>query len=166
MYHEYNKYILPEHYIEPYGVHGIYHVHRVLYLADKIVEYYNLTESEQEILGLACCYHDIGRVHDWEDDSHGRLSCEKIVQLRLLDEQGLKEIEKELIMKLITYHCLADDKFVGSDREMLLFRILKDADGLDRVRIFDLDSAYLRLDISHKLVKVAWDLFTSSLGKE
>ena len=159
MYQYCKKYILPEHYTEPDGIHGIYHVHRVLYLADRLAEHYSLTDQEKKLLGLACCYHDIGRVHNWEDDSHGKLSCEKIMKLKLLENHGLKEEEKELIMRLITGHCLADKVFEGNDRERFLFNILKDADGLDRVRIFDLDPSYLRLEKSRDLVDVAWCLF-------
>lgn len=164
MYQEYNRYILPEHYNDPYGIHGISHARRVLYLADKIAEKCDLTKEEERILGLACCYHDIGRVHNDRDILHGKLSCKKIEELELLDGFGLEEEEKKLILRLISYHCLNDALFTGTEREKYLFNILKDADGLDRVRIFDLNPAYLRLDASRELVDLAWGLYRFCTG--
>ena len=166
MYKKFNGFIIPCHYVEPYGIHGMGHVRRVLFWADAIAENYNLTDKDKIILGLACCYHDIGRIHNGEDDLHGKLSCDKIVELNLLDGWDLKEHEKELVLRLIAAHCLSDNLFIGTIRDKLLFNILKDADGLDRVRIFDLDPNYLRLDASHELVDVAWKLFIKDMREE
>lgn len=156
IYQKYNIYITPEHYLDPDGIHGILHVHRVLFLADKISRWYHLTKREKTILGLACCYHDIGRVHDGRDRKHGGLSCNKIIELKLLDTVELTAEEKNLILRLIAAHCVEDNSFIGTNRERLLFKILKDADGLDRVRLHDLDPAHLRLVISPMLEKLAW----------
>lgn len=158
MYKKYKDFILPEHYREPYGIHGIGHVHRVLYLADKIAQAYDLTEKEQEIVALSCCYHDIGRVNNAKDDDHGMYSCEKIKKLGLLDKTDLNEHEKVLILRMIAGHCLKDRLFQGTDRECFLFKILKDADGLERVRIHDLNVIHLRLDASKELEVFAWQL--------
>ena len=156
IYQKYNIYINPEHYLDPDGMHGILHVHRVLFLADKISRWYYLTKREKTILGLACCYHDIGRVHDGRDKKHGELSCNKIIELQLLDIFELTTEEKDLILRLIAAHCIEDNSFIGTKRERLLFKILKDADGLDRVRLHDLDQAHLRLVISPMLERLAW----------
>ena len=48
MYNKYKELIKPEHYREPYGIHGIGHVNRVLLLADKISLSCDLTEKERE----------------------------------------------------------------------------------------------------------------------
>lgn len=156
IYQKYNIYINPAHYLTPYGIHGILHAHRVLFLADKISRWYYLTKREKTILGLACCYHDIGRVHDGRDKKHGELSCNKIIELKLLDIFELTTEEKDLILRLIAAHCIEDNSFIGTKRERLLFKILKDADGLDRVRLHDLDQAHLRLVISPMLERLAW----------
>ena len=156
IYQKYNNYIIPEHYLTPHGIHGILHAHRVLFLADKISRWYFLTDREKDILGLACCYHDIGRVNDWGDRRHGELSCKKIIELKLLDRIELSSEDKKLILRLIEAHCIEDSAFVGTKREKLLFKILKDADGLDRVRLHDLDPTHLRLVISPMLEKLAW----------
>ncbi len=39
-----------------------------------------------------------------------------------------------------------------------MFRVLKDADGLDRVRLGDLDPSYLRYEVSRESVDRAWEL--------
>ena len=158
MYKEYVDKIKEEHYREPWGIHGIPHIKRVLYLAEQISSHYDLTGEEEQILALAVCYHDIGRVHNEVDRKHGMLSCVKLCNLGLLDAVNLSNEDKDLILRLITAHCLDDSAFVGTEREALLFRILKDADGLDRVRIFDLDPFYLRLDESKELTDFAWKL--------
>lgn len=159
MYKEYVGKINDEHYDEPYGIHGVRHVKRVLYLAEKISANYDLTEKEEKILALSVCYHDIGRWHNDVDPEHGKLSAIKMTELGLLDGEDLDSAEKELVCRLIVCHCLRDDSFNGTPREELLFQMLKDADGLDRVRIFDLDPHYLRLDASKGLVDLAWVLF-------
>ena len=159
MYKEYVGKIKDEHYEEPYGIHGVRHIKRVLYLAEKISAHYDLTEKEKKILALSVCYHDIGRWHNDVDPDHGKLSAIKMAELGLLDGEELDFIEKELIHHLIVCHCLGDDSFKGTPREKLLFQIVKDADGLDRVRIFDLDPCYLRLRESRELVDFAWMLF-------
>lgn len=159
MYKEYVGKIKDEHYEEPYGIHGVRHIKRVLYLAEQISAHYDLTEKEKKILALSVCYHDIGRWHNEVDPEHGKLSAIKMTELGLLDGEDLDSAEKELVCRLITCHCLRDDSFKGTPREELLFRIVKDADGLDRVRIFDLDPYYLRLPESRELTDCAWMLF-------
>ena len=57
------------------------------------------------------------------------------------DKKGLANLEK----------CPIEDK----NRAIRLYQILKDTDGLDRVRLGDLDINYLRLPISKRLVLVA-----------
>lgn len=159
MYKEYVGKIKDEHYEEPYGIHGVRHIKRVLYLAEKISAHYDLTEKEEKILALAVCYHDIGRWHNEVDPEHGKLSAIKMTELGLLDGEKLDSVEKELVSRLMVCHCLGDDSFKGAEREELLFQIVKDADGLDRVRIFDLDPRYLRLPESREMTDFAWMLF-------
>lgn len=165
MYEEYLNRIKEEHYREPHGIHGISHVKRVLVLAEKIASHYQLSEREEKILALAVCYHDIGRVHNEWDVTHGLLSSRKVDELQLLDSEGLTPEEENLVLNLITTHSLDDSAFEGSDNEVLLHDILKDADGLDRVRIFDLDPRYLRLPESVELVDRAWMLFLNDMKR-
>lgn len=163
MYEKYLNRIKEEHYREPHGIHGISHVKRVLRLAEKISSHYDLTEREERVLALAACYHDIGRVHNEWDVTHGLLSSRKTRDLGLLNSEGLTPKEEALVLKLITTHSLDDTAFEGMEQEVLLHDILKDADGLDRVRIFDLDPRYLRLPESRDLVDLAWGMFLGEI---
>ena len=76
----------------------------------------------------------------------------------MLDKERLSCAAEELVLRLISAHCRNDSMFDGTERERLLFYMLKDADGLDRVRIFDLDPRYLRLEASRKRTEFAWEL--------
>ena len=158
LYEKYSPLIKNELFLNDGGGHGAPHTKRVLYLAMTIAQDYDLTETECEILALACCYHDIGRVNNDTDDNHGKLSARKVVRLDLLEGYDLTEKEKDSVLMLIEMHCLDDFLFNGDNRELLLYQILKDADGLDRVRYFDLDTRYLRLETSKMLVKTAGHL--------
>ena len=70
----------------------------------------------------------------------------------------LTQEELEIVLNLITMHSLDDALFVGEKRETFLFKILKDADALDRIRFSDLDPKYLRLAASLKLIEIAAEL--------
>lgn len=158
LYKHYSKLINPKLFLNDGGGHGIYHTKRVLNLAMIISSSHNLSDVECKILALACCYHDIGRVHNETDDNHGELSAQKAVRLNLLENHGLSEREKETVLTLIRMHCLDDCLFDGDERTKLLYQILKDADGLDRVRYGDLNPKYLRLDKSKRLIPTACNL--------
>lgn len=161
LYTQYKNLIKDDIFLHPYSVHGITHSKRVLWLASQIADIIQLNHREEIILALACCYHDIGRVNDCYDEEHGALSAKKVIRLGLLDGYELNNDEIELILGLITMHSLPDNLFVGRDRPLLLYQILKDADALDRIRLGkgDLDPAYLRLEVSKGLIGVAEDLF-------
>jgi len=72
---------------------------------------------------------------------------------------------------IIENHCRGDYKSISSisnvkdkERYIILYNIFKDSDGLDRVRIDDLNPSYLRNDVSKKLVNVAQEIY--GLGKD
>ena len=158
LYEKYSKLIKPELFLNDGGGHGPAHTKRVLYLALMIAEDYNLSDEEYEILALACCYHDIGRMHNDTDDNHGELSAQKVIEMGLLEQYNSTSKEKELILNLIRMHCLDDHLFDAEGRRKLLYQILKDADGLDRVRYGDLNPRYLRLGKSKRSIPTASSL--------
>ena len=138
--------------------HDMVHSARVLFLACAIVQAgkLKLTVAELKQLSQAIVYHDIGRNNDAEDDGHG-----------LTSRQIYEESRHNAVTSfLIEFHCWNDEDayhhlqtsdIKAEQRAWLLYRILKDADALDRVRfgIYALDVNYLRLPISHKLVPLA-----------
>ena len=108
----------------------------------------------------------MGRINDNVDDKHGLYSYEVYM------DTFIDENEDEVLKFLMEYHCKDDklayeylEKSKISDKEntLLMYKILKDADALDRVRfgIRDLDINDLRLNESKKLLLVAQQCLNS-----
>lgn len=139
--------------------HDALHTIRVLLLAILIVqeEYINLDDDAMHQLLEAITYHDIGRKNDSEDPKHGEDSV-KIYKLNHTDPT---------VEFLIQYHCIDDKKALkilessktieNKENALTLYKIMKDADALDRVRfgLMDLDERYLRFNASKQLVLTA-----------
>ena len=51
-----------------------------------------------------------------------------------------------------------EPEWIDSEAVLRVFRVLKDADALDRVRLGDLDPSYLRFEVSRESVERAWEL--------
>ena len=140
--------------------HGKIHCLRVLLNAIFIANHEKISDQQdRNLLFMACISHDMAREHDGEDSCHGAMSYRALVNNII----GRENKELEFLMK---YHSLPDQqalialKEFSKDRQEMLKRllfVLKDADGLDRVRfgIRELDINYLRLDFSKQLTLVA-----------
>lgn len=153
IYKELETLIDPNLFKNPNGIHGVNHAKRVLFLSLINASYHKLDERTAYSVGYAAIYHDIGRVNDCCDISHGYRSWEKIEKLKLLkDKVSFRELF--LIREAIENHCRPDN-----NSSSMIYKILKDCDGLDRVRLGDLNTNYLRLDMSHSLVDVAKYLY-------
>jgi hypothetical protein len=138
------------------------HTQRVLYLAELLGCLEKLDEPARAILALAAVYHDIGRTSDGVDPAHGYASFGKA------DRMGLIQPEQhegyQAIKYLIETHCISDREglrlvngygMTDTARAARLLMFFKDADGLDRVRINDLNPDLLRLPVSPQLVRLA-----------
>lgn len=173
---QYKEFILSEikkiktRYIFKSYVHGLNHNIKVLLFALYIAYKNNLDDIDLKILIDACIYHDIGRINDIYDEKHGLRSAEVIS--KIVDSKIYKDKESLNMLKaIVEYHSIPDKfnkrifnkyKLQNYERFILLANILKDADGLDRLRtsinnktFSDLNPKYLRLDESKKLVKVS-----------
>lgn len=148
---------------DPESIHGLGHTKRVLFLSLLLAEMNNLSETDRNVLLYVSIYHDIGRVNDWIDDDHGINGVRKRQSLDLPVEE-LEEEDIRLMEFIMEYHCLDDElglqaiensKDIDKERYTQLFLLFKDADGLDRWRISDLDIRYLRHDLSKKLALVS-----------
>ena len=153
--------------------HTMNHTIRVMmysnYLFRKVIlPKYEKTNKQKKIqimsyffdLMDAAIYHDIGRTNDFIDENHG-IESYKIYR---------KEKKENSIIKfLIEQHCIDDeasleilkkDFYEEQDMIELLYKILKDADALDRARFGrcedGLNINYLRLDESRDIVPVAY----------
>lgn len=146
------------------GIHGRRHIYRVLLNALILSHLYNLSEKDTNIIATACAWHDSARTHDGEDDFHGFYGAEKykkkatkfnpdvyflIKNHSIDDEEALKELNE--------FYKKPKEK----ERMQLLFNIIKDADGLDRVRLgrHEFDIKYLRLEHSKKMTLLARLIF-------
>lgn len=163
-------------------IHGLYHSEKVLLFSYLIGKHYNLNEQDMRIICDAAKYHDIGRVGDDENKFHGNNSSEKI---DLVINYG-DEYEQALLKAIMSEHSRPDNEadrsfddyfwsFEDEDpnyseekireykkRYDYLYKVLKDADALDRFRLIGtcaaLDKDYLRLDYSKKLISMAEEI--------
>jgi len=176
----------PEWFIRPNGfnaahtIHGLGHTHRVLIHALAIADALGLDAWEREALTCAALWHDIGRTDDVADYYHGAKSAGKAVALGL--HEGIDPVVREVALYAVTHHSGSElhgetaADFLGyheldtdglswpwrpidPDGALLVFRVFKDADGLDRVRLGDLDPSYLRTEPAREMVARAWELY-------
>ncbi len=151
----------PSYFFSPNSIHGVLHAKRVLLLSLTLSHLNDLNKTDTGILVKASLYHDIGRTHDGVCYEHGRNSFKKSIRLGLID--GEVNENNEVLRYVIVNHCLHDnlaetlDEYFIDNREraVRLLKLFKDSDGLDRVRISDLDVKYLRYPLSKELVSFA-----------
>lgn len=129
-------------------IHGRDHIERVLLLSALLAWKEALPRENLPLLFYAASYHDIGRVNDTYDTEHGTRSAARIAQIT-----GLAGEELKLVQGAVAAHSRPDSKLESTveeygprdfERGIELAKFLKDADGLDRVRISDLNPGYLR----------------------
>ncbi len=142
------------------SVHGKSHQARVLLLALTIAEELRMSVGDKKILAEAAIYHDTRRIHDGNDEEHGRYA-------RAYYNEDVKR-PHPIVKFLIEYHSRDDEdgmreimnnKVLSGTRSKVtkLYQVFKDADALDRVRfgLKGIDMNYLRLPISKELSLVA-----------
>lgn len=145
------------------AVHGEGHIERVMLLGALLAMLENESRENTLLLMEMCSYHDTGRVSDWLDEFHGSRSCFKLEELT-----GRSGEELKLTMAGVEAHSRKDsdmdsviEKYSPADfgRAKRLALLLKDADGLDRVRIGDLDPKFMRTDAAKTLTEFSEQLF-------
>jgi hypothetical protein len=145
------------------NVHGIGHILRTLCHGAMGCALEGLSPEDSRLVLLACAYHDIGRVNDQEDTEHGLRSAQRLASLTGQTGQTLA-----LLQAAVDAHARPDGQLTAvlqrygvadTARATALAWQLKDADGLDRVRIWDLDPAYLRLPHSPQRAPFAKELY-------
>lgn len=165
-YHYYAQRLKKEYFYRPEGTHGIMHTRRVLMLNLVLSTRLNISPRRLNILCTAALYHDIGRINDNVDPGHGVESFRRAREMGLINLLGSSD--QEILRYIIENHCISDQKarehlpqyaLPDLQESQELFDIFKDADGLDRVRINDLDQRQLRTDEGKNLLLVARQLF-------
>jgi hypothetical protein len=152
---------LPELFRHPSSVHGQRHVGRVMVHAFRLLEAAS-QEDEGVRLWAAVYLHDLARTHDGRCDRHGEDAVNRLGELpdvrALFDEAGVRDGDYDAIAAAVTHHSRPDE-LAKDHPHWTLASLLKDADGLDRVRLIDLDVRYLRWPQSKGMAAFAEQLF-------
>lgn len=166
---------IKEEYLYHSKIHGLYHSQKVLFWVYVLSLDNSLSKVEQKILLDAAKYHDIGRTNDIDDTIHGKVSALKVASI-VSNPIYEDSINRNLLYAIIELHSL-DDKMEEKIMEKyhlnknssfpILWRILKDADALDRIR-YDLgyldehsfNPVFLRMPTSSFYIKASYELCT------
>lgn len=155
---------LPELFTRHSRVHGQAHVSRVIIHVLLLCQAQEL-EAYALKAWTAAYIHDIGRRHDGISPRHGKYAVNKVrnsAELKaFFTECGVVEEDWEEIFFAVTHHCLRE---VPRDHPWwTLTALLKDADGLDRVRLRDLNPRFLRFPLSRHFIPFAQALHDASI---
>ncbi len=121
--------------------HDLYHAIRVALFSLVLSSFYNLTSSAKKILIDASLLHDVGRVNDLYDLKHGQVGA--LIAENILEEQDFYDDYKLNVVKMLIeghnqniYDLSIYKKYnCYSQENVLLLKIIKDADLLDRFRL-------------------------------
>jgi len=169
-YESYSKQINNEWFHNPQGIHALGHTKRVLLLSLIISYLEKYSEEDRTLLCLSAIYHDIGRKNDGYDPDHGIASYDKLINEKLLNLTNHQD--QEVLRFLVQNHAIPDQsaykklnryQLIDVDRTLRLYDAFKDADGLDRVRIRDLNPEYLRTKSAHRLLLAAHQLYNQQV---
>lgn len=161
-----------------FQIHGVRHVLRVLLLSLLYIHHAGdlLTEADRQILIYFSLLHDIGRVSDGREPTHGAQSVE-LIHKKGIRLRGIRLSRKDyrIAELLIRCHCLDDQEGIteihatlglslrDKKRACKLYEICKDMDGLDRIRFKGLDYRLLRTKYARRLPLIAGCLLHESL---
>ena len=109
-----------------------------------------------EVVRCAAVTHDVGRHDDGRDPEHGRRSARWVREHREALPVALDDRQLEALAYCCEWHVPPDAQAPRWPNELVC---LKDADGLDRVRISDLDPRRLRTKPARRLTRSARRLF-------
>jgi hypothetical protein len=156
----------PELFWHPSTLHSQAHVGRVLVHAFRLVAATGLVE-ETPRLWAAVYLHDIARRDDGHCTSHGADAWERLAELpdvqALFERGGVRADDYAAIEMAVSLHSRGEPK--PGDAHARLIKLMKDADGLDRARLGDLDPDYLRHPEARGMVRFAERLYRDTDGK-
>jgi uncharacterized protein len=112
-----------------------------------------------EAVRWAAVLHDVGRLSDGWDSGHGARSADWVVKNRDALPFALPDDLFERVLLCRRWHETSDRDISVMTTELMC---IKDADGLDRVRINDLNPSFLRTEIARTLAAQAWDLYRAT----
>jgi hypothetical protein len=149
----------------PFGIHGIGHAARVFVWANLIAQRLRQDNGtlDLEAVRWTAVLHDVGRLSDGWDKGHGTRSAKWVAGHRGKLPVVLEDEVIDKVLYCCRWHETSDKDIPLMTPELMC---MKDADGLDRVRIYDLDPSYLRSDPAHLLVDAAWKLYYATESAE
>lgn len=127
--------------------HGIGHTSRVLLYSFLLATSIDLSDEEIVASCVAAITHDIGKRNDMDGASHGYASM-----LKIHDRIGSYIHDTQLaqrVLNAVRYHSVEDKDCPNKVRVDIIWKLLKDADALDRSRFMrgGCNKSYLRLGI-------------------
>ena len=152
-----------------FSSHDVSHIERSAVYASIIASLKGLPEDVVQMAITAAIYHDSGRISEG-NEKHGDYSA-SIARSMIADSFDKEDVN--IICAAIDMHDeeIEDEQAISKmmikyriknrDRFTMVFKILKDADALDRARflgVASLDPAYLRFDETRRLIKFATEL--------
>jgi putative nucleotidyltransferase with HDIG domain len=154
-------------FVWPSALHGVRHTQRVHLHAQRLAQQLGWTEADTQLVLCAALWHDIGRTGDGWSLDHGERSAERVVELAL--PKTLAIVDLEVVLFAIGNHSLPDDvgekraaRLADPERALRVLWLLKDADGLDRVRLGEPpDPTQLRSATAAASIDLAWALLAA-----
>lgn len=134
--------------------HGIGHTTRVVFatfLIDNALRN-ELTQEEKKATLYAAIIHDLGKHDDREGAIHGYNSM-KLYENKL-DNIITDKSLRDRVLNAVRCHSVDDSKCPSNVQNDIIWKILKDADALDRSRFRGkgCDKSYLRLNIFNEKI--------------
>jgi len=135
----------PELFAHRSDLHGQAHVARVMVHALRLVE---ATGAAGELprLWASVYLHDLARTHDGVEPRHGAAAWARLATLGAVRARfarvGVTDADYPAVEAAVTMHSHGEPAADHPYRRLIT--LLKDSDGLDRVRLGDLDPRYLR----------------------
>ena len=127
--------------------HGIAHTTRVLLATHLLCKAIKLQDDETIACYIAAIIHDLGKSYDKESAEHGYKSMVLYIEKIkfLICDTNLRK----RTLNAVRYHSVVDNECPDEVRQDIIWKVLKDADALDRSRFCGrgCDKSYLRLDI-------------------
>ncbi len=142
-------------------LHGRLHTHRVMAWVCVLAKKLNLNNAGR-LAFFSARVHDLGRYTDNVEPGHGFEAAEVYLPKYrgLFEEFGLRPEEYEVVSQAVAWHSRRSEPtlHVGDPN---VVKLLKDADGLDRVRLGpeEPDPAYFRFLSTPMLVPAALALY-------
>jgi len=151
---------LPELFLHRSTLHGQAHVGRVMIHALRLVEATGVVDDARTVWA-AVYLHDVARTHDGKEPGHGAAAWRRLETLpavrNLFERAGVREADLPAIQAAVTRHSRGEAS-EGSPHQRVT-DLLKDADGLDRVRLGDLNPRALRTPEARAMVEFARRLY-------